>query len=83
MDNFRQYLYDKCVSFAVRMVKLTRYLQQEKHEYIVSKQICKSGTSIGANLSEAQYGTSRKDFLAKCYISFVKQMRRAIGWKSY
>lgn len=42
---------------------------QEKHEYVVSKQICKSGTSIGANLAEAQYGTSRKDFLVKCYIS--------------
>lgn len=69
MDNFRQYIYDKCVGFAIRMVKLTRYLQQEKHEYVVSKQICKSGTSIGANLAEAQYGASRKDFLAKYYIS--------------
>ena len=69
MENFGAFLYDKCVSFSVRIVKLTQYLQREKHEYVVSKQICKSGTSIGANLSEAQYGTSKKDFLAKCYIS--------------
>lgn len=69
MENFGVFLYDKCVSFSVRIVKLTQYLQREKHEYVVSKQICKSGTSIGANLSEAQYGTSKKDFLAKCYIS--------------
>lgn len=69
MENFRQFIYDKCLDFAVRIVKLTRYLQTEKKEYIISKQIGRSGTSIGANLSEAQYGTSRKDFLAKCYIA--------------
>lgn len=44
------------------MVKLTRYLQQEKHEYVVSKQICKSGTSIGANLAEAHMGQVEKTF---------------------
>ena len=69
MDNFRQFLYNKCLSFSVRIVRVSQYLQKEKQLYVISNQICRSGTSIGANLAEAQYGSSRKDFLAKCYIS--------------
>ena len=69
MENFRQFIYDKCVGFSVRVVRLAHYLQTEKNEYVLSKQIVRSGTSIGANLAEAQYGTSKRDFLAKCYIA--------------
>ncbi len=79
MENFRQFIYDKCLDFAVRMIKLTRYLQDEKCEYVASKQVCRSGTSIGANLAEAQYGTSRKDFLAKCYIS-LRESNETLYW---
>lgn len=79
MENFRQFIYEKCLDFAVRIVKLSRYLQMEKKEYTISKQIGRSGTSIGANLSEAQYGTSRKDFLAKCYIS-LREANETCYW---
>jgi four helix bundle protein len=62
MENFRQFIYDKCINFSVRMVRLAKYLQETQHESVISNQILRSGTSIGANLSEAQYGTSLKDF---------------------
>jgi len=47
-----------------------RYLCDEKHEYILSKQLVRSGTGIGANIHEAVNGQSRKDFLSKMYIAF-------------
>lgn len=59
----------KSIRFAVRIVKLYKYLCEEKHEYILSKQLLRSGTSIGANLAEAECAISRKDFLSKIYIS--------------
>ena len=79
MENFRLFLYNKCIDFSVRIVRLSQYLYNEKHEYVISKQIARSGTSIGANLAEAQYGTSRKDFLAKCYIS-LKECSETLYW---
>ena len=62
--------YQKSKLFAVRIVKLYRYLCDEKKEYILSKQLLKSGTSIGANIAEANCAFSKKDFLAKMYIAF-------------
>ena len=56
--------------FAIRIVKLYRYLCDEKKEWVLSKQLLRSGTSIGANIVEAQAAVSRKDFLAKMYVSF-------------
>ena len=70
---------DKSKDFAVRMVKLYNYLCKEKHEYVLSKQLLRSGTSIGANLSEALYGISRKDFLSKVYIS-LKECAETKYW---
>jgi four helix bundle protein len=61
---------DKAFGFAVRVVKLSKYLREEKSEFILSKQILKSGTSIGANLAEAEGGQSKADFIAKCQISY-------------
>ena len=61
---------DKSKDFALRIIKLYRYLCEEKKEFVLSKQILRSGTSIGANVKEAQAGQSRKDFLAKMYIAF-------------
>ena len=70
---------DKSKDFAVRIVKLYNYLRKEKHEFVLSKQLLRSGTSIGANLSEALYGISRNDFLAKVYIS-LKECAETKYW---
>ena len=59
----------KSKAFAVRIVRLYRYLCDEKGEYVLSKQLLRSGTSIGANLAEAECAISRKDFLSKVYIA--------------
>ena len=61
---------DKSKLFAIRIVKLYRYLCSEKKEYILSKQLLRSGTSIGANVVEALASISKKEFLSKMYISF-------------
>ena len=58
------------MDFSVRIVNLRKYLCSEKNEYIMSKQLLRSGTSIGANVHEANNGQSSKDFLAKMYIAF-------------
>ena len=62
-------LIDKSISFAARIVKLHQYLVKTKKETIISKQIVRSGTSIGANINEANYGQSKADFIAKMHIS--------------
>ena len=72
-------VYSKAKSFAVRIVKLGRYLNEDMKEYILSRQIVRSGTSIGANIAEAMCGCSEKDFLNKAYISF-KECGETIYW---
>ncbi len=72
-------VYSKAKSFAVRIVKLGRYLNEDMKEYILSRQIVRSGTSIGANIAEAMCGCSEKDFLHKAYISF-KECGETIYW---
>ncbi len=62
--------YQKSKRFAVRIVKLYQYLCKDKKEYMLSKQLLRSGTSIGANIAEANCAFSEKDFLAKMYIAF-------------
>ena len=59
---------EKSMAFAIRIVNLYRTLC-EKREYVMSKQLLKAGTSIGANLAEADSAISKKEFLAKIYIS--------------
>ena len=61
---------DKSKMFAIRIVRLYHHLSDEKKEWVLSKQLLRSGTSIGANIVEAQAAMSKKDFLAKMYISF-------------
>ena len=63
-------VFDKSKKFAIRIVKLYKYLCDEKKELILSKQLLRSGTSIGANIAEATSAFSKKDFLAKMYIAF-------------
>ena len=60
----------KSKKFAIRIVMLYQYLCNEKKEYTLSKQVLKSGTSIGANIAEAICGISEKDFLSKVYIAY-------------
>ena len=69
MDDFGGFIRGKCMEFAVDIVNLYKKLSEEKREYVLSKQVLRSGTSIGANLYEAQKGISKNDFLAKIYIS--------------
>ena len=61
---------DKSKLFAVRIIRLYQHLCEAKKEYVMSKQLLKSGTSRGANIAEALCGVSRKDFLSKMYIAF-------------
>ena len=57
-------------AFAIRIVRLYRYLREEKNEWVLSKQLLRSCTSIGANVVEALASISKKEFLSKMYISF-------------
>jgi four helix bundle protein len=59
----------KSKTFALRIIKLYKYLYNEKKEYVMSKQILRSGTSIGANIHEAQYAQGKKDFISKLEIA--------------
>lgn len=61
---------DQSKEFAIRIVRLYRFLREEKNEWVISKQLLRSGTSIGANVVEALASISKKEFLAKMYISF-------------
>jgi len=70
---------EKSMRFAVRIVKLYQFLCDEKKEYTLSKQILRSGTSIGANLAEAESAISRKDFLSKLYIA-LKECSETLYW---
>ena len=70
---------DRSFAFAVRVVRLYKYLSNEKKEYVLSKQLLRSGTSIGANINEAQAGQSRADFIAKMSIA-SKEARESKYW---
>jgi len=72
-------LQEKSFAFAVSIVKLYKFLCEEKKEYVLSKQILRSGTSIGANIEEGIAGQSDKDFLSKLSISF-KEARETVYW---
>ena len=59
----------KSFLFAVRIVKLSKYLKSSKKEYILSKQLLRAGTGIGANIAEAEQAQSRADFISKMSIA--------------
>ena len=67
------------LEFAIRIVHLYQYLCNEKKEFILSKQLLKSGTSVGANVREAMYAQSRNDFIAKMSIS-LKEISETEYW---
>ena len=70
---------NKSFDFAIRIVKLYQYLCEDKKEYVLSKQLLRSGTSIGANVSEAQRGQSKPDFYAKIAIA-LKEANETLYW---
>jgi four helix bundle protein len=72
-------LKSKSMVFAIRIVRLYKYLTEKKKEFVLSKQLLRSGTSIGANRSEAQYASSVKDFLQKNTIA-LKECAETIFW---
>ena len=69
MDNKENVLKDKSYKFALRIVKLCRFLTEEKKDFILSKQILRSGTSIGANIAEGGQAQSKPDFVHKLSIA--------------
>ena len=71
----------KSYAFAIKIIELYKYLVGEKKEYVLSKQLLRSGTSIGANVEEALGGQSRKDFIAKISIAY-KEARETKYWLS-
>jgi len=70
---------EKTYSFAIRMIKCYKYLTTEQKEFVLSKQLLRSGTSIGANVEEAIEGQSEKDFYSKMSIAY-KEARETHYW---
>ena len=72
-------LVEKSFKFAIRIVDLYKYLSQNKKEFILSKQVLRSGTSIGANISESQDAQSKADFISKLSIA-LKEAKETKYW---
>lgn len=70
---------DKSFQFSVRIVKLCNFLATTKKEFVISKQLARCGTSIGANVVEGLHSISKKEFLAKMYIAY-KESAEGIYW---
>jgi four helix bundle protein len=74
-------LKDKSYGFAIRSVKLSQNLQRDKKEFVLSKQVLRSGTSVGALIREAEFGQSKADFTSKMNIS-LKEANETGYWLS-
>lgn len=74
-------LKQKSYKFAIRIVRLSQYLQNEKKEYILSKQTIRSGTAVGALIREAEFGQSKPDFISKMSIA-LKEANETDYWLS-
>jgi len=72
-------VYDKSYKFAIRVVNLCKYLRKEHNEYVLSKQILRSGTSIGALVSEGEFAQSKADFINKLSIA-LKEANETKYW---
>lgn len=72
-------LKDKSKAFALRVIKMYKHLCEEKKEFVLSNQVLRSGTSIGANIAEAFFAQSDADFMAKMYIS-RKEAGQTLYW---
>mgnify|MGYP006319560781 FL=1 len=67
------------MNFSIRIIGLCKFLNEEKHEYRIADQMFRSGTSIGANVAEAQCAISKSDFIPKLYIS-LKEANETLYW---
>ena len=72
-------LKQKSRDFAVRIIRLYKYLKIEEKEYVIAGQLLRSGTSIGANVAESECAISKKDFLSKIYIA-LKECNETTYW---
>ena len=72
-------LKEKSFSFALRVVKLARYLNGNQKEYVLSKQVLRSGTAIGALISEAEFAQSKPDFINKLSVG-LKEANETYYW---
>ncbi len=72
-------LKDKSYSFALRIINLYKYLTSEKKEFVMSKQILRSGTAIGALICESEFGQSKADFSSKMSIA-LKEANETVYW---
>ena len=79
MNEKKSIIKDKSFAFAIRIVKLCQYLSETKKEYVLSKQLIRSGTAIGALTREAQNAESKKDFIHKLAIA-QKECDETIYW---
>ena len=70
---------EKSFSFAIRIVKLYHYLSKKEQEYVLTRQLLRAGTSIGANIAEAQQAQSRADFISKLSIA-LKEASETNYW---
>lgn len=79
MNNEDNIVLTKAEAYAIRIIRMCKYLQEEKNEYIMSRQLLKSGTSIGANLTESSESISRPEFIAKTQIA-LKECSESMYW---
>lgn len=77
--NKNNIIQDESKAFAIRIINLYKYLRENKHELVLSKQLLRSGTSIGANISESVFGQSDMDFISKLSIA-LKESNETRYW---
>ncbi len=75
----RSVISDLSIKFALRIIKLYKYLCEAKHEYVISKQLYRSGTSIGANIAESRNAQSNADYISKLSIA-LKEADESDYW---
>ena len=73
--------HQKSYAFAIRIVRMVKYLREEKREHILSKQVLRSGTAIGALVREAEFAQSKADFVNKLKVA-LKEANETIYWLS-
>ena len=74
MNEKKEFVENRSKEFAVRIVKLYKYLTEQQSEYVMAKQILRAGTSIGANVTEAEYAQSKPDFYSKLGIALKESV---------
>src|SRR5688500_9964733 len=79
MSEEKSVLKEKSFAFAIRCIKLYKYLTEEKREFVISKQLLRSGTSVGTNIREAQNAQSKADFIHKLSIA-QKECDETLYW---